>query len=53
MNHDDDGERLIWAFLLGMVVALGLGLAAQYAGRPTEAEMYQFRDRLCSGYPSE
>ena len=34
----------------GMVVALALGLCAQYAARPTETEMYEFRDRLCSGY---
>ena len=50
MNHDDDGERLVWAFLLGMIVTLGQACFAAYLGEPTPQELHEFRERLCSGY---
>ena len=54
MHRDEsEGERLVWAFLLGMLLTLGLACVAAYLGEPTPQEMYDFRERLCSGYPSE
>ena len=46
-------EQSAWAFLFGMLVALILCALGAWASEPTPEELYDFRDRLCSGYPSE
>jgi len=51
---DAESERLLWAFLAGMLVTLALAALGGHVTEPTPEQMYEFRDRLCSGYdPSE
>ncbi len=51
---EQESERLLWAFLAGMLVTLALAALGGHVTEPTPQEMYDFRDRLCSGYdPSE
>ncbi len=40
-------ERLCWSFVAGLLAAL---LLAAAVSEPTEEQMYEFRERLCSGY---
>ena len=47
---DAESERLLWAFLAGMLVTLALAALGGHVTEPTPEEMYEFRDRLCSGY---
>ena len=50
---DAESERIAWAFLAGMLFTLLLAALGAWASEPTPEELYEFRDRLCSGYPSE
>ena len=51
---DAESERIAWAFLAGMLLALTLCAVGAWASEPTPEQLYEFRDRLCSGYdPSE
>ena len=49
-----ESDRIAWAFLLGMLLALTLAALGAWASEPTPEELHDFRHRLCSGYdPSE
>ena len=50
---DAESERIAWAFLLGMLLAMALCALGVWASEPTPEELYEFRERLCSGYPGE
>jgi len=43
-------ERLCWSFVAGLLAAL---LICAAVSEPTDEQMYEFRERLCSGYPGE
>jgi len=47
---DAEIERLCWSFVAGLLTAL---LLAAAVSEPTPDQMDEFRERLCSGYPSE
>ncbi len=47
---DAESERLLWAFLAGMLVTLALVALGVHVTEPTPQQMYEFRERLGAGY---